>query len=177
MGETLGPLRFVAAWLLNSGSLPLSVIIGMIGFGLLGAVISTFVRERIAAAQGDASGATASAPQVFVSDLTAVVLRGLSAAVVVFLAVQGGLAVFAGGNSDPNPYVLLLTCLVAAVFSEKVWARAYDYLAEKLQEKVQESPKPGAPAAAGAAQGAPVEGASVQAGETAAPPPAGLKVP
>src|SRR5262245_36217530 len=48
-----------------------------------------------------------------------------------------GLAVFAGGQSDANPYVLLLTCLIAAVFSEKVWARANEYLVEKLQGREQ----------------------------------------
>src|SRR5215475_3817611 len=48
------------------------------------------------------------------------------------------LAVFAGGQSDANPYVLLLTCLIAAVFSEKVWARANEYLVEKLQGREQQ---------------------------------------
>jgi hypothetical protein len=30
-----------------------------------------------------------------------------------------------GASSDPNPYVLLLACFVAAVFSERVWRKAY----------------------------------------------------
>ena len=110
----------------------------MIGFGLLGSVISTFVRERVASSKsGDDGVSPVAIPHVLVSDLAGVVLRGLSAAIVVFLAVQGGLAVFAGGQSDPNPYVLLLTCLVAAVFSEKVWARANEYLVEKLEGREQ----------------------------------------
>jgi hypothetical protein len=147
-GDALGPIKYVAAWLVNVGSLDLTTMTGMIGFGLLGAVISTFVRERLATAKGGITPGTTGV--VWVSDLAGVVLRGLSAAVVVFLAVQGGLAVFGGDQSNPNPYVLLLLCLVAAVFSEDVWARAYDYLAEKLHEKLQ-GPKPGPQAPGGAA--------------------------
>ena len=140
LGESLGVLKYGAAWLLNAGSVPLAAIIGMIGFGLLGSVISTFVRERVASSKsgGDDGVSRTAIPHVLVSDLAGVVLRGLSAAIVVFLAVQGGLAVFAGGQSDPNPYVLLLTCLIAAVFSEKVWARANEYLVEKLEGREQQ---------------------------------------
>jgi hypothetical protein len=59
-----------------------------------------------------------------------VVIRGLSAAIVVFLAVEGGLAIFAGGtvDPDPNPYVLLLTCPIGAVFSEHIWEWAQEKL-------------------------------------------------
>jgi hypothetical protein len=67
-----------------------------------------------------------------VSDLAGVALRGISAAIVVFLAVQGGLAVLSGAGSDPNPYVLLLACFVTAVFSERVWQTAYEYLRVQL---------------------------------------------
>jgi len=163
LGESLGVLKYGAAWLLNAGSVPLAAIIGMIGFGLLGSVISTFVRERVASSKSGDDGVSAVAiPHVLVSDLAGVVLRGLSAAIVVFLAVQGGLAVFAGGQSDPNPYVLLLTCLVAAVFSEKVWARANEYLAEKLEGR--EQPK----GTSGSSPGA--TGDSVSTEMTSVPP-------
>jgi hypothetical protein len=40
----------------------------------------------------------------------------------IFLGVYGGLAVFAGPNASPNPYVVLFACLVAAVYSEDAWA-------------------------------------------------------
>jgi hypothetical protein len=54
-----------------------------------------------------------------------VVVRGFSAAIVVFLL--GGLAIFsipqAGQAMEPNPYALFLTCLAAAVFSQDVWLR------------------------------------------------------
>jgi hypothetical protein len=50
----------------------------------------------------------------------------------VFLAVVGGLAIFSSGNAEPNPYVLLLTCLIAAVFSETVWVWAQKELAKRF---------------------------------------------
>jgi hypothetical protein len=135
LGNSLGPLRFVAAWLLNAASVPLALIVGMLGFGLLGAMISTFVKERIEAVHKNEA---LHYEHVFVRDLAGVLLRGLSAAIVVFLAVQGGLAVLSGADSDPNPYVLLLACFVAAVFSERVWESAYAYLKRKLHEEAGE---------------------------------------
>ena len=65
-------------------------------------------------------------------------IRGFSAAVVVFLAVEGGLAIFAADRPEPNPYVLLLTCLVAAVFSEDVWEWAHKNLRDQLGGKTSE---------------------------------------
>ena len=120
MGSNLGPFSIVASWLLRTESLSLALIVGLFGFGLLGSACSTFIRERSQRQSGDA----------LVTDLSNVLIRGLSAAIVVFLAVEGGLAVFSAGQSDPNPYVLLLTCLIAAVFSETVW----EWARARLQE-------------------------------------------
>jgi len=153
LGDSLGPLRFVAAWLLNAASTPLTLIVGLIGFGLLGAMISTFVKERV---QLTAGLVTAPVSDVIVSDLAGVLLRGLSAAVVVFLAVQGGLAVLSGSGGDPNPYVLLLACFVAAVFSERVWQSAYGYLVKRLDDNSQPG-RPPPPASKPEDQSAPGE--------------------
>jgi hypothetical protein len=125
--------------LLNAASIPLALIVGMLGFGLLGAMISTFVKERIEAGTQERAQRS---EHVLVRDLAGVLLRGLSAAIVVFLAVQGGLAVLSGADSDPNPYVLLLACFVAAVFSERVWESAYAYLKRKLDEEVKPTDEP-----------------------------------
>ncbi|MFN7944777.1 MAG: hypothetical protein U0Z53_05460 [Blastocatellia bacterium] len=122
LGSFLGPFGFVARWLLSTESLSLALITGLLGFGLLGSACSTFVRERVRRGNDG----------VLVADLPGVVIRGLSAAIVVFLAVEGGLAIFASSGSEPNPYVLLLTCLVAAVFSEDVWRWAHRKLLENF---------------------------------------------
>lgn len=127
LGSYLGPFAIVASWLVKTESLPLALVVGLFGFGLLGSACSTFVREQ---AKKSGSGA-----QPLVGDLSGVVIRGLSAAIVVFLAVEGGLAVFSSGANEPNPYVLLLTCLVAAVFSEEVWDWAHERLRESFRRK------------------------------------------
>jgi hypothetical protein len=119
----VGSFDVAISWLLSSESQPLVLIVGMVGFGLLGAACSTFVREvrkKEVLRTGDGA---------LVEDLAGVVIRGVSAAVVVFLAVYGGLAIF-GTNAEPNPYVVLFTCLVGAVFSETVW----DWAQERLDE-------------------------------------------
>ena len=104
----------------------------MIGFGLLGSASSTFIREHVTREPG----------QPLVSDLVGVIIRGLSAAILVFLAVEGRLAIFgvpSGAPSpEPNPFVIFLTCLVAAVFSEVVWQAASKRLREALRRGDQE---------------------------------------
>jgi hypothetical protein len=125
LGADLGPFRFVASWLLRMESLPLALIVGLLGFGLLGSACSTFVRER-----RDRPADQLGCP--LVTDLSSVVIRGLSAAIVVFLSVEGGLAVFSSSASEPNPYVLLLTCFIGSVYSETVWAWAQRKLGENF---------------------------------------------
>jgi hypothetical protein len=127
LGFDFGPFRRIANWLLQTESLPLALIVGMIGFGLLGSAASTLVRERARAPR------TREDP--IVSDLAAVIIRGVSAAILVFLAVEGGSAIFGTTSGEPNPYVIFLTCLVAAVFSETVWENARNRLSEALARR------------------------------------------
>jgi hypothetical protein len=112
-GSAWGPFGLVAHWLLRTKSLALSLITGMLGFGLLGSVIATFVRSG-----------TGKEGVSLTSEVISVLVRGLSAAIVVFLAVKGGLAVFASPDTEPNAYVVFFTCLIGAVFSEDVWTWA-----------------------------------------------------
>jgi hypothetical protein len=128
LGSYLGPFALVARWLLRTESLALALIVGMIGFGLLGSACSSFVREKSARADSN---------QPLVRDLSGVIIRGCSAAIVVFLAAQGGLAIFGSANTEPNPYVLLLTCLVAAVFSDSVWERTQQWFKSLGESKGQ----------------------------------------
>jgi hypothetical protein len=109
-GATWGPFALVAQWLLRTKSQALALITGMLGFGLLGAAIATFVRPTDKAGTSSPAG-----------DAATIIIRGLSAAIVIFLAVKGGLAIVSSGEAEPNAYVLFFTCLVGAVFSEGVW--------------------------------------------------------
>ena len=116
----------MARWLLKAESLDVALITGMLGFGLLGAAISTVVRKGALLESGD---------RTLISDLIGVIINGFSAAIVVFLAALGGLAIFsvseAGNAMEPNPYALFLACLTAAVFSEDVWLRVRHRLREQ----------------------------------------------
>ena len=127
LGSYLGVFRFVASWLLRTESLDLSLITGLIGFGLLGSACSSFVRERL-----EPSEKLSINP--LVQDLPKVIVIGLSAAILAFLAVMGGLAVFFSSSNNPNPYALLLSCLVAAAFGEDVWQWAREKMKKQIQD-------------------------------------------
>lgn len=132
--ENWGPLGVAARWLLATGSLDLTLIAGMLGFGLLGAAISTDVRKGALLESRD---------RTLISDLIGVIIRGFSAAIIVFLGAMGGLAIFsesgASQATEPNPYVLFFTCLAAAVYSEDVWLGARRRLREKAGLSVDEA--------------------------------------
>ncbi|MCA9456187.1 MAG: hypothetical protein KC587_05960 [Nitrospira sp.] len=113
-----GPFGLLASWLLKTQSLPLASITGMIGVGLLGAALRSFWRQ-------ERGGGGASEVQDTIAGVT---IRGFSAALVVFLGVKGGLAIFGSETGDANPYSLLLTCFAGAVFSEDVWMIMRDRL-------------------------------------------------
>ncbi|HLL54451.1 MAG TPA: YEATS-associated helix-containing protein [Myxococcaceae bacterium] len=121
-GAALGPLKPIAGWLLQTESIQLALIIGMLGAGLLGSAVATFLRGE-------------GQKEPTEEQLASVVVRGMTAAIVVFLAAQGGLStISANGPSTPrpNPYVLLLICFVAAVYSEQVWTAALSRLKKQL---------------------------------------------
>lgn len=124
-GSGWGPFGAVAKWLLTTKSLALTLITGMLGFGLLGASVASFVRAQLPnPAQTPAK-----------AEAWEVIIRGVSAALVIFLAVKGGLAIFGSSTQEPNPYMLFLTCLVGAVFSDDVWAWARQRLQDGLAGK------------------------------------------
>ena len=129
----LGAFAFFAQWLVSSRSLSLALISGMIGFGLFGSVMG-----RAFLPAHDEQG------KPLDSWSGDVLLVGFSAAVIIFLASQGGMAVIASGNTELNPHVLFLACFVGAAFGDRVWNRAKVQLLEKLNEQghVEEKPNP-----------------------------------
>jgi hypothetical protein len=136
-GLGLGPFGFVSSWLLRTRSLALALITGMLGFGLLGAAISSFVQKGPSAGSDPQEGSTV---MPGASDLGVVVIRGMTAAVIIFLGVKGGLAAYAVGETEPNAYVLFFTCLVGAAFSERVWNWARVKLEGQLQNNDAKAP-------------------------------------
>jgi len=49
--------------------------------------------------------------------------------------VKGGTAIFVTDGSELNSYALLLTCFVAAVFSEVVWKWAQEWIQDLLRRR------------------------------------------
>jgi len=111
---SLGPIGSWTHWLLDTEQMPVVIIVGLVGFSLLGATVSRAVR-----ATGEKLTAS-----LTLDDLLVVIAGGMTAAVVVFLAAYGGLAVLGNAGGDPNPYVVFVTCLIGAVYSEDVWSWA-----------------------------------------------------
>jgi hypothetical protein len=149
LGSHLGFFAFAGAWILQTESMPLALIVGMVGFGLLGALSSAFIRVGIKREAG----------KPLVEDMAGVIILGSSAALVIFLATFGGLAMFSATAVDPNPYVVLFTCFVAAVFSEDAWRWAHGKFistigeddedqAEEVKRKAEEAKKQAAEEAA-----------------------------
>jgi hypothetical protein len=89
----------------------------MLGFGLFGAALSAFRWREKSAASG-------------MEEVAVVVISGFSATLVIFLAVNGGLAVLTEQASKPDSYVLFFACFVGAVYSQDVWAWARGRLGE-----------------------------------------------
>jgi hypothetical protein len=111
--QSLGTVGSWSGWLLETEQMPVVIIVGLVGFSLLGATASRAIR----APDGLKAALT-------LDDLIIVVASGTTGAMVVFLASYGGLAIIGGNNGDPNPYVVFAACLVAAVYSEDVWTWA-----------------------------------------------------
>lgn len=127
-------LKFVGRWtdwLIDTDSPPLVIIVGLVGFSLLGATISRVVRAGIGPDHSDLS-------KLSVGDLLMVVAGGVAAALVVFLASYGGLGVLGEASGDPDPYVVFIACFIGAIFSEDVWDAARSRLKERLRQRQQE---------------------------------------
>jgi hypothetical protein len=122
-GSSLGAIGKWTIWLLDTDSIPLVIIIGLVGFSLLGATISRVVR----AGTGDGFRGLS------ITDLLVVVAGGTTAAMVVFLASYGGLSIVGDARTDPDPYVVFIACLLAAVFSEDVWVAFRARFQQQLQ--------------------------------------------
>ena len=110
-GNEWGAIGRASQWIMSPNSVDLVLIIGMFGFGLFGAAISTFIREHHSNNTEDPVA----------EHIAKVLIKGVSAAIVVFLGTKGGIALINNGTNDPNAYILFFTCLVGAVFSDEIW--------------------------------------------------------
>jgi hypothetical protein len=110
----------ISKYLIRTKSTELVLLIGMFGFGLLGASILSF--EKL---NSPKEFLTTSIIKNFVN----VLARGFGAALVVYMSIKAGLTIFTAGTAvDANGYMLLLTCFAAAIFSDKIWDKLKDWV-------------------------------------------------
>jgi len=129
-------IGILSGWLMASGTLDLVMIAGMLGFGLLGAGLSHIIRRQLHNADQGWQRSLAWLPNrpeqaPLVEDVPSVVFQGLGATLVVYLAGVGGLGAISSSTPSLDPYVLMLGCFVAAVFSEDVWRNAQEWVQKR----------------------------------------------
>lgn len=109
-GDDWGPIfsPFIR-WIARSKNIDVLLLIGMIGFGLFGSAITVFINNTYNSLS---------------QNIMLVIIRGFSAAIIVFLAMRGGIAVINNGDSNPNPLILFLFCFIGSVFSDPIWSWA-----------------------------------------------------
>lgn len=121
-------LRDTVNLLIKSAAMDFIYIFGMIGFGILGSSLTTFVGFKVKDGNDDLPD-----PELF--EVIGVIVKGITAAIIVFLFIFGGFEVFSSGNTQaitPNAYMLFLTCFLGAVFSDRIWDHARERLTERL---------------------------------------------
>jgi hypothetical protein len=96
---------------IGQGSTDVLLLVGMIGFGLFGSILSIFITTNI---ESDNEKSLTYKTML-------VVVKGFSAAIVVFLATRGGISILNSGSSNPNPLILFLFCFIGAIFSDPIW--------------------------------------------------------
>ncbi|HAA18172.1 MAG TPA: hypothetical protein DCP28_05120, partial [Cytophagales bacterium] len=126
-GDYLGVFEQAMGWLLEIESYALVMIIGMVGFGLLGAASGSFIRD---------SDRRRTQGGPFVEDLPGVLIKGFTASMVIFLGIQGSLAVLGNGGEPPDSNLLFFMALVGAVFSDRAW----DWARQKFEETLNKEP-------------------------------------
>ncbi|MCP5018995.1 MAG: hypothetical protein GY938_27510 [Ketobacter sp.] len=120
--SNIGIFGISAQWLIDTRSYTIALLFGMIGFGLVGSAVS----RSLSPLQKDAS--IVSSRGTF-----DVMLVGVSASIIIFLASQGGLAIFASGETQPNGYILFLAALLGAAYGDRVWEAARERFFEQLK--------------------------------------------
>jgi hypothetical protein len=134
-GSSMGVFTPIAGWLIKTGSLALVLMTGLLGAGLVGAVSSPAIHSATSK-----SNEKVKFPLEFM-DLATGFFKSMLAAFIAFLAVVGGITFFFP-KDIAEPYIVLLTCLLAAILSEKVWAMASSLKIQYGAGQVPQNPAP-----------------------------------
>lgn len=123
-GSSLGLLGFAISWILVGESMEVALIVGLVGFGMLGALVSRFVRS-------DPEGFDISSFLEF----SLIILTGFVAALIVYISAYAGIIILSDGDSGPNPYAVFVACLVGATYSSTIWGEARERIGSIAREK------------------------------------------
>lgn len=124
--EDWGYLALGISWIVGPRNIQLLMLIGMLGFALFGATVSIFITRL-------------HNNEVSISASVALILiRGFSAAIVVFLTMRAGIAILNSGESNPSPMLLFLFCFIGAVFSEQIWLWAKEKVSKSYPSALQQ---------------------------------------
>lgn len=104
----------ISNFVVRDESQTLAILVGLIGFGLLGAVIGTF-------------GRSSNAPDLttrteIINNIYTTIIKSFSASILTYLSIKGGISVLTSNAENyTNPYFVLFVCFIAAVYSEDIW--------------------------------------------------------
>jgi predicted metal-dependent hydrolase len=104
--------------LIEMNSSSLVIILGMLGVGFFGAIISVIRKDE-----------EINKLQVVSNQLFFIIISSLATSVITYLSLQGGITLITiGSDVTLNPYFILFVCFAAAVFSEKIWEKVKGWL-------------------------------------------------
>lgn len=105
---------FITNIVVRDESQTLALIIGLIGFGLLGAIIGTFSRAN--------AETNITSKSIIINSIFTTIIKSFSASMISYLSIKGGLSILTSNTeNNANPYFILFVCFLASVYSEEIW--------------------------------------------------------
>lgn len=111
--QSLNWLYSLSNTLIEKNSASVVIILGMIGVGFFGAIISLIRKNE------NANNLEAVSSQIFF-----LIVSSLATSIITYLSLQGGVSfITVGKDVTLNPYFILFICFGASVFSEQIWEK------------------------------------------------------
>jgi hypothetical protein len=108
MGDDLGAFKWLSGWLAKTNFPALVLIVGLLGFGLLGDNVSTFFKLK-------------DIKEDWIYSFFKTIIVGFTASIIVFLATMGGLIIYNGNTTETNGYILFFVCFAGAIYSDSIY--------------------------------------------------------
>ena len=99
--------------LIEMNSASIVIILGMLGVGFLGAIISLIRKNE-----------QANKLEMVSNQIFFLIVSSLATSIITYLSLQGGITLITVGKDVTlNPYFILFVCFAASVFSEQIWQK------------------------------------------------------